>query len=119
VISRQTAAGYRGKRIDPVAVGAELGVHYLLNGRVEAHGEGLRASIELVDTANGSRAWSGNYERSGADLPTVVEEIVRSVGRALQIEVTRIESGRDTGDLDVHALIYKGFSALGASARDS
>ncbi|MBV8836810.1 MAG: hypothetical protein JO000_09735, partial [Alphaproteobacteria bacterium] len=119
VISRQTAATYRGKRVDPKAVGAELGVQYVIEGRVEARGEVLRASVELIDAKSGLRAWSGNYERGGDALPVVIDEVVRSVGRELQVEVNRIASSRDSGDPDVHTLIYKGFSVLGAGWRDA
>jgi TolB-like protein/DNA-binding SARP family transcriptional activator/Tfp pilus assembly protein PilF len=117
VIARQTAMSYRGQQVDPAAVGKELGVRYLVDGSVEAQGENLRVSVELVDAGSGQRMWSARFDRSGTDLAVIQDEIVRGIGRELQIEVTRIESGRDSQDLDVHTLIYKGWTALSAAGR--
>src|SRR5436190_21305160 len=55
VIARQTAVSYRGQKIDPAAVGKELGIRYLVDGSVEAQGENLRVSVELFAAANGQR----------------------------------------------------------------
>src|SRR5262249_34970769 len=103
--------------VDPVAIGKKLGIRYLLEGNVEVQDENLRTSIELVDTANGQHVWSARYDRSGADLQAIQEEIARSIGRELQIEITRLESNRDPNDLDTHTLTYKGWAALGEFGR--
>jgi TolB-like protein/DNA-binding SARP family transcriptional activator/Tfp pilus assembly protein PilF len=117
IISRQTALGFRDARVDPAAVGAELGVRYLLGGSVEATGETLRASIELIEAKSRNHVWSARFERSGSDLPAIADEIVKSVGRELQVEVAQIESRRDTGEQDLHAMIYKGWAALSEARR--
>jgi TolB-like protein/Tfp pilus assembly protein PilF len=118
VVSRQTAGSYRGQRIDPTAVGKTLGIRYLLEGNVAVQDENLRANVELIDTTNGQHVWSARYDRSGADLQVIQEEIVRGIGRELQIEITRLESNRDPNDLDEHTLIYKGWVAISAAARE-
>jgi len=117
VISRQTAMSYRGQQVDPAAVGTELGVHYVLEGRVEAQGSSLRASVELIDTRSRLRMWSGRYDRIGTDRTKILDDMIKSVGRELQLEVTHAEGAVAARDPDVHALIYKGFSAMADAGR--
>lgn len=117
VISRQTAMSYRGQPVDPTAISAELGVHYVLEGSAQIQQKHLRVSVELVDTKSRSRVWSGRFERVDGDLHGIHDEIVNSLGRELQIEVFQFESARDSKDPDVHELIFKGWGAINASGK--
>jgi TolB-like protein len=94
VISRQTAQSYRGERVDPAAIGAELGVRYLLEGSVSVRGDRLNVNIELIDTKSRQRVWTGRYDRSGADRNAITDEIVNGLGRELQVEVFLTEGER-------------------------
>src|SRR5262245_11221284 len=116
VISGQTARSYQGQNVDAAAIGTELGVRYLLEGNVAVRGEHLRVNVGLVDTVTRLQVWSHRYDRSGADRHAI-QEIVNSVARELQIEVTQIESERGTTDPDVHELVFKGWAAIGAASR--
>ena len=116
IISRQTALTFREEPIDPAAISAQLGVRYLLQGDVDAGDNRLRANIELID-AKGARIWSGRFDRGGNDLPAIVDEIVKGVGRELQVEISAVEGSRETGDQDLHAKIYKGWAAMAEARR--
>src|SRR5262249_28121601 len=115
VISRQPAESYRGQPVDVAAVGSELRTRYLLNGSVRARDNELSVNVELLDTRTRLRVWSGRFERAGADRSTVEGEVVNSLGRELEIEVTQAESLRASSDPDVHELIYKGYAAMAES----
>jgi TolB-like protein/DNA-binding SARP family transcriptional activator/Tfp pilus assembly protein PilF len=117
VISRLTAMSYRGQQVDPAAVGTELGVQYLLEGHVETQGSGLRTSVELIETKTRSRVWSARYDRDGPDRLMILDDVVKSLGRELQIKITSAEGALAAQDPDVHALIYKGFSAIADAGR--
>ena len=114
VISHQTSRSYRGQAVDVAAIGAELGVRYLLKGSVQAHDSHLRVNVELADTKSRLDVWSGRFERAGADPSAIEAEIADSLGRELEIEVIRAESERGSRepDPDVHELIYKGYAAM-------
>jgi len=114
VISRQTSRSYRGQGIDAAAIGAELGIRYLLKGSVQALGGQLRVNVELVDTKSRLNVWSGRFERAGTDPSAIESEIADSLGRELEIEVIRAESerGSKNPDPDVHELIYRGHAAI-------
>ncbi len=117
VISRQTARSYRGQRVDASTIGAELGVRYLLEGSVSTGGNVLRVNVDLIETNSRRHVWSGRFERAGADRHVIQDEIVNSLGRELQIEVTRLESYPGSNAPDVHELIFKGSAALSEAAK--
>ena len=116
VISRQTAKSFRGHVSDVAAVGAELGVRYLLIGRSDVREDRVRVNVELIDAGRRQRVWSGHFERTGPDRNAVHDEIVAGLGRELQIEVTQVESQRTSQHPDVHELIFKGWSAMAEAA---
>src|SRR5205085_1683748 len=49
VISRNTAFTYKGKRIDVKQIGREVGVRYVLEGKVERSGNLVRINTQLID----------------------------------------------------------------------
>jgi TolB-like protein/tetratricopeptide (TPR) repeat protein/DNA-binding SARP family transcriptional activator len=112
VISRQSSGNYRG--VDPAAAGGELGVPYVISGSAEALGDRLRLHVDLIDTRNATRVWSGSFERAGSDRRGLQDEIVNGLGRELNLAVMRIENL--TTDSGTHRLIINGWNALHASA---
>lgn len=112
VISHRTARSYRGQAVAAAAIGAELGVRYLLKGSVQAQDGHLRVNLELGDTKSRLNVWSGRFERAGVDPSAIEAEIADSLGRELEIEVIRAESERASRNLDAHELIYKGHAAI-------
>jgi TolB-like protein/Tfp pilus assembly protein PilF len=77
----------------------------------------LRASVELIETKSRSRIWSAHYDRAGPDGSTILDDIVKSLGRELQMKITSAEGALAAQHPDVHALIYKGFSAIADAGR--
>jgi TolB-like protein/DNA-binding SARP family transcriptional activator len=114
VISRNTAETYRSQRIDAAAIGAELGVRYLLEGRVSMRESQLRVNVELTNTKTRLHVWSGRFDLAGSERHRVQAEIVNSLGRELQVEISQIENDGGSPEADVHALIIKGWLANNA-----
>jgi TolB-like protein/Tfp pilus assembly protein PilF len=117
VISRQTSATYRNRHIDAAAIGAELGVAYILEGSVSVHGNALRVNAALVDAKTQLTVWSGRFDRASDQRHRIQDEIVNGLGRELQIEIAGIESGLGSQDPSVHELIFKGWVAMAAAGR--
>lgn len=59
---------YKGKEIDPLKIGNELGVNAVMTGRLAQHGEALTISVELVDIRNKKLLWGKQYDRKLVDL---------------------------------------------------
>ncbi len=51
---------YKGKEIDPVKVGNDLGVSAVLAGRITQRGENLTINVELVDIRTNKLLWASN-----------------------------------------------------------
>lgn len=83
LLAPSTVSRYRGREIEPRAVGAELGVGTLLIGRMQSDGGQLAISVELVRTSDGSLLWAERFERTGRALPEVERAIADAVANRL------------------------------------
>ncbi|HXO60259.1 MAG TPA: winged helix-turn-helix domain-containing protein [Candidatus Acidoferrales bacterium] len=84
VISLRSVLPYRGRQLDPRQVGRELGVRSVMTGRIDFRGDCMRVIAELVDTADGTHIWGGQYDRQVSDIPSVQEEIAREIAVRLE-----------------------------------
>jgi DNA-binding winged helix-turn-helix (wHTH) protein/TolB-like protein len=87
VVSRLTSRQNGARSKDVAAIGRELGVRYLLDGTVRIEADALHLNIELIDINTGLQVWSNQFERSPADSVLTRQDIVRGIGRSLDIEV--------------------------------
>jgi adenylate cyclase len=83
VISRATARTYAGASLDMRAIGAALGVRYVLYGSVLRAGGRLRIGTELWDAETGTVIRSDQHEGSVNDLFELQERIVVDVVKAI------------------------------------
>jgi TolB-like protein/Flp pilus assembly protein TadD len=63
VISRTSVMGYRDTTKNIRQIGKELGVVYLLEGRVLRAGDRLRIIIQLIDARSDEHVWQDTYDR--------------------------------------------------------
>jgi serine/threonine protein kinase len=88
VVPRTRAFRYRGKDVDSLAVGRELGVRAVLAGRMVQRGEDLIVSVELVDVERQAQLWGGRYNRKMADLIALQEELTTEISEKLRLQLT-------------------------------
>ncbi len=111
VIAHASVFRYKGKEVDPRAVGRELGVGAILTGRVVQRGDQLSVSAELVDTRDNSHLWGEQYNRQMADIFAVQEEIAREIRDNLRLQFTpgRQRSARQpTTNVEAYRLYLRG-----------
>jgi len=77
VIERNSAFTYRGKPFNAKQIGRELGVRYLLEGSIRRDGERLRITSRLVDAGSGRQIWGEHYDRDGAAIFAVQDEVTQ------------------------------------------
>lgn len=87
VISRSTAATYRGQEIDARQVAQELGVRYLLEGAVRRGQDDVRVNVHLTDGETGQEVWSDRFEKSVGDMYAFQNEVTGRIARALDLEL--------------------------------
>jgi serine/threonine protein kinase/Tfp pilus assembly protein PilF len=89
VMSRSSVFHYKGREIDPEAVGRELKVKAVLTGRLMQHGDNLFVSTELVNTSDNSHIWGGDYNRKVSDILSLQEELAHMISGRLRITLSR------------------------------
>jgi eukaryotic-like serine/threonine-protein kinase len=112
VIARSTVASYKNKEVDPRKVGKELDVLAVLTGNMIQRGDDLIISSELVNVADGSRLWGGQYNRKLANVIEVQAEIAKQIAEELRLSMTGEERQRlakhHTENSEAYRLYLKG-----------
>jgi adenylate cyclase len=108
VISKSSAATYKGKPIDFKQVAEEQGIQYVMEGSVQKEEDKLRITVKLIDALNGRNLWADRFDRRAKDIFALQDEIVKHVIVELQVELTqgaaaRVAS-RGTDNLDAWLL---------------
>lgn len=88
IVPRAIAFRHRGRDVDPLAVGRELGVRAVLAGRLVQRGNDLIVSVELVDVGRQAQLWGGRYNRKMADLVGLQEELTSEISEKLRLQLT-------------------------------
>jgi eukaryotic-like serine/threonine-protein kinase len=88
VIPFSSVLRFKGKQIDPLAVGRELNVRAVLTGRLVQHGDYLSVSAELLDIKDNKLLWGGHYNPKSADIPNLQGEIAREISEKLRLKLT-------------------------------
>ena len=87
VTSLNSVLRYKGKQIDPKAVGRELNVRAILMGRMTLQGEGLVISTELVDVSDNRRLWGEQYNRKLSGIFVVQNDIAGEIAQKLRLRL--------------------------------
>jgi len=88
VIPFSSVLRFKGKQIDPQALGRELNVRAVLAGRLVQRGDDLLISAELIDVKDNKRLWGGQYNRKLADIVNLQGEIAREISEKLRLKLT-------------------------------
>jgi serine/threonine protein kinase/Flp pilus assembly protein TadD len=112
VISRSSVSRFKGKELDPHAMGKSLKVQAVLTGKVVQSDDNLFISAELVDVRNNRHIWGDKYSRKLADILALQDEIARQVSDQLRRRLTGEEkkrlSKRYTENIEAYQLYLKG-----------
>lgn len=112
VIARSSVFRYKGKEIDPLAVGKELGVRAVLTGRVMQRDDNMLVSAELVDIRDNKQLWGEKYERKLSDMLSVQRDIAREITNNLRPTLSGVEARRlakqQTASAEAYELYLKG-----------
>ena len=123
VISFGKALRYKGKPMDPQAIGRELNVKAVLMGRLTQQGDSLAISTELVDVRDNRRLWGQQYNRKLSDLLIVQDDIARQISTGLQLRLSGEEkkqlAKRDTDNPEAQLLYNKGIYFYDQGTKES
>jgi len=112
VSARASVFHFKGRQVDPRAVGQELGVRSVLIGRVVQRDGGISISVELADARDNNQIWSERYNWKPADLSAIQADIVKDIAERLRLKLTgdeeRLLAKRHTGNAEAYRLYLIG-----------
>ena len=119
VVGTASSRQYRGTTKTPQQIGQELGVRYLLEGRVRwakgaAGASRVRVSPELIDVNSASAKWAQPFDAPLTDVFQVQGDIAGKVAQSLQVALTpaaqQTLASRPTSDLLAYDAYLRGLA---------
>jgi TolB-like protein len=114
VIARNSSFTYKGRAVDIVRVGRELGVRYVLEGSVRKAGTQVRVTGQLIDASTGAHLWADRMDGALDDIFALQDRITTNVVGAIltkleQAEIKRAQR-KSTGSLDAYDFYLRGMA---------
>ena len=105
VTARPSAFKFKGSDRDLPTVGRQLGVRYVLDGKVRNVGERVQIQTRLVNTETGTRLWGQVYDLTLADWFELQRVMAGEIASAMSVALdqgdrTIVHSG--TANMDAH-----------------
>ena len=94
VIARNSAFAYKGRHMNVIDIGRELGVGYVLEGSVQRAGGQLRITVQLIETTGGAHLWAEKYDGKDTELFDLQDRITEQVAGAMQPSIQKAEIER-------------------------
>ncbi len=94
VVSAATALTYKESSLDIRQIGRELGVRYLVIGRIGRTGDFVRTNVQLVDATSDEQLWGDRFEYEFVDLGGLENAITGRIAASLNIQLVRAEGRR-------------------------
>jgi len=112
VISRGSSFAFRIGTSSLRQIGTELGVRYIVTGRVQRHSGRIRIDAELGDCETGVQLWSHRYNRDERDFFSLQEEISEQIAATIEPRLSELEQHRATAkppaDLNAWECVQRG-----------
>jgi len=94
------------------AVGRELRVDALVEGKIQWAGDRIRITVQLLRVRDGDSLWAGTFDEQFTNIFAVQDSISQQVARALSLRLSGEEATgltrRDTNDAQAYQLYLKG-----------
>ena len=112
VMSRSSVFHYKGREIDPQAVGRELKVKAVLTGRLVQQNDNLFLITELVNTSDDSHIWGEEYNRKVSEILPLQQELAQTIAEKLRVRLSSNQqqtfARQGTQNPDAYALYVRG-----------
>jgi adenylate cyclase len=112
VIARNSVFQYKGKNIDPVEIGNQYHVRYILQGKIQHAGDQFRINTQLIETEKGTERWSKKFDNKMENVFSVQDSISGYIVRELKIAIQKEDSsnaGPPTKNLEAYENYLRGY----------
>jgi len=103
---------YGDDNVDPIAAGQELGVDFVLEGRIKRAADRIRISLQLLDVSNGANVWAQQFDERFTDVLSLEDTITAQVAEVLVPHLTGEErrrlKKRGTDDVEAFEAYLRG-----------
>ena len=111
VIARNSSFTYKGKSLDVLQAGRDLGVRYVLKGSVRRGGSRLRFTGQLVDAISGAHIWADRFDGEMSDVFALQDRFTESIVAAIEpnlqfAEIERLKN-KPAARLDAYDLLLR------------
>ncbi|MGZ5019990.1 MAG: protein kinase domain-containing protein [Chthoniobacterales bacterium] len=108
VISRTSVFAFKEKEIDPREIGRQLDAVTIVQGSIRQSQSGVRVSVQLVRTSDGSAIWSGeSFDHTLSNALTLESELIRSVAVAIRPNLRDEQQNRMAGRYTENSEAYQ------------
>ncbi len=109
VMAWSTVARFRGREVDALEIGRDLGVRAIFAGRMYQFGGDLVIKTELVDVEDGSQLWGAQYRRKLDDLGAIEQELSLEICERLRLRLNEEERRRLAKRYTENAAAYQAY----------
>jgi adenylate cyclase len=112
VISRTSAAHFKGTRETLPEIGHQLNVDAIVEGSVTRSEKRVRITAQLIDTRSDRHLWARTYERDLKDILFLQDDVARDIAEEIRIKLkpeerTRLAEARPVNP-EAHEAYLKG-----------
>ncbi len=107
VIARSSSFKFKGKEIDPREVANTLGAQAIITGKIAQLGDQLVVTAEMINAADNTQIWGGQYNRKILDLLHMQSEISQEIAIKLRIKLTGAQEQKITKSERVNPQAYE------------
>jgi TolB-like protein/Flp pilus assembly protein TadD len=108
MIARNSSLVFKGPNADLNEAAQKLDVQNILKGSLHRDGSWVRLSTQLVNARSGIETWSKTYDGQLSELPSVEEQIARSVASVLKVDAPAATPAPGPRDVLVYDLYLQG-----------
>ncbi|HEV2669156.1 MAG TPA: protein kinase [Blastocatellia bacterium] len=109
VMAWSTVVRFRGREVDALEIGRDLGVRAIFAGRMYQFGNDLVIKTELVDVNDGSQLWGAQYRRKLDDLGAIEQELSLEICERLRVRLNEEERRRLAKRYTENAAAYQAY----------
>jgi DNA-binding winged helix-turn-helix (wHTH) protein/TolB-like protein/Tfp pilus assembly protein PilF len=100
---------YASEARDPLAVGRELKVDAVLDGRFQKSADQIRVTAQLVSVSDGTLLWSGEFDERATSLLAVQDSISEQAAQAMRLQLSAWERERLTKPATANPDAYQAY----------
>jgi TolB-like protein len=116
VTARNSSFTFKGRTVSVQQVGRELGVRYVLEGRVRKAANRVRITGQLIDGIAGTHLWADRFEGTLDDIFALQDQVATGVVGAMAPQLERAEIERalrkPTLSLNAYDFYLRGMAKL-------